>query len=509
MPKLRFSVQEEAENGKVEVCFAKNGAKTRLTAGRGRRTGVLKTKQPLIDCVGPIQPKEQNMKKQLTRRGFIRDAAVGSAALTLLSTRTAPQIFAADAAKPALLGGAPVHTGGWPKWPEWRQAWEGQGLDVLRSGHWFRGAGEHVAEFEAGYAKLLGAKRCLGCASGTTALLISLHVMDVDAGDEVITSPYTFIATYNAILLNHALPIFADTDPATLTMDPATIESRITDRTRAILPVHIYGMPCDMDPINAIAKKHKLAVVEDSCQGWLAEYKGRKCGTLGDLGAFSFQNSKHIPSGEGGAVTGMSDDLIDRATAFHNCGRATGTFQGKGSFTRGSNYRMQQFQAVILMQQFDKLIQETEVRRQNADYLIEGLKQIAGAQPVRLPENSRAVWHLFPFRYDAKAFNGLSRDKFVRAMGAEGIPLSTGYTEQYFDGLIAEACASRGFKRLFSPERLKACRESWKELKGNRQVCETTVALGQNMLLTDRNAMDHILAAIKKIQAHSPMLAKA
>src|SRR5256885_7947066 len=104
--------------------------------------------------------------------------------------------------------------------------------------------------------------------------------MDVDAGDEVIVSPYTFIATYNAILINKALPVFADTDPATLTMAPASIESRITERTRAILPVHIYGMPCDMDPINAIARKHKLAVIEDACQAWLAEYKGRKCGTL-------------------------------------------------------------------------------------------------------------------------------------------------------------------------------------------------------------------------------------
>ena len=153
----------------------------------------------------------------------------------------------------------------------------------------------------AAYANLLGAKRCLATASGTTALIVSLHVMDVDAGDEVIVSPYTFIASYNAILTHKALPVFADTDPATLTMDPASIESRITERTRAILPVHIFGMPCDMDPINAIARKHKLAVVEDACQAWLAEYKGRKCGTLGDLGCFSFQESKHLPAGEGGA----------------------------------------------------------------------------------------------------------------------------------------------------------------------------------------------------------------
>jgi dTDP-4-amino-4,6-dideoxygalactose transaminase len=238
-----------------------------------------------------------------------------------------------------------------------------------------------VPDFETAYANLLGARRCLATASGTTALITSLYVVGVDAGDEVIVSPYTFSATYNAILINKALPVFADTDPATWNMDPASIESRITERTRAILPVHIYGLPCDMDPINAIAKQHDLAVVEDACQAWLAEYKGQKCGTLADLGCFSFQNSKHIPSGEGGAVTGNRDDLLDRCHAFHNCGRATGSFQGSGCFTRGSNFRMQHFQAAMLLQQIDKLVQETEIRRANADYLIANLEEIPRHHP--------------------------------------------------------------------------------------------------------------------------------
>jgi dTDP-4-amino-4,6-dideoxygalactose transaminase len=427
-----------------------------------------------------------------------------------LSARKAPMALAADADKPALLGGAPVHAGGWAPWPAWHQSWEPAVLDVLRSGKWYRGEGGHVADFEAAYAKLLGAKRCVATASGTTALLVALHVMDVDAGDEVIVSPYTFIATYNAILINKALPVLADTDPATLTLDPASIESRITDRTRAILPVHIYGMPCDMDPINAIARKHKLAVVEDACQAWLAEYKGRKCGTLGDLACFSFQNSKHIPAGEGGAVTGNSDDLLDRCHAFHNVGRATGNFRGaKPFFTRGSNYRMQHFQAVILLQQFDKLVRETAARRGNADYLSTQLQQIPGIRPARLPEQSQAVWHLYPFRYDAAQFHGLPRDQFLTALSAEGVPCSGGYHEQYFDGLLDEAIQSRGFKRLFSAERLKTYRESFHSLKGNREVCATTVALPQNLLLAQRKDMDHIVEAARRIQTHSAALAKA
>jgi perosamine synthetase len=449
------------------------------------------------------------MKNQLTRRAFVRTAAAGSAALAWLSAGRAPAVFAAEADKPALLGGTPAHQGGWPKWPEWRESWEPEVLKVLRSGQWSRaGGGRQVADFETAYAELIGAKRCLATASGTTALITALHAMGVDAGDEVITSPYTFIATYNTILIHKALPVFADTDPVTLTMDPASIESRITERTRAIVPVHIYGLPCDMDPINAIAKKHNLAVVEDACQAWLAEYKGHKCGTLGDLGCFSFQNSKHIPSGEGGAVTSDSDPFLDRCTAFHNCGRATGTFQGSGCFSRGSNFRMQHFQAAILLQQIDKLVKETEHRRENADYLTTGLKEIPGVEPVRLPENSRAVWHLYPFRYDAKQFGGLPRDRFLKALGAEGVPCSGGYGQQYYDGLLDEAIASRGFQRLFSAQRLKAYRDSLQELKGNKQVCETTVGMFQTLLLAGRSEVDQILAAIRKIQVHSAALAK-
>lgn len=427
----------------------------------------------------------------------------------VLGATVAPPLVRAATGKAAMLGGTPVHAGGWRSWPEWREAWEPDVLAVLRSRKWFRGSGTKVNDFEEAYAQLLGAKKCLATASGTTALIVSLHVMDVDAGDEVIVSPYTFIASYNAILSCKALPVFADTNPETLTIDPAAIESRITDRTRAIMPVHIFGMPCDMDPIGAIARKHKLAVVEDACQAWLAEYRGRKCGTIGDLGCFSFQESKHLPSGEGGAITGMSEELIDKCNSFHNCGRSVGTNKGTGSFTRGNNYRMQHFQAAILLQQLDKLVQDTARRRESADYLTAALKQIPGIRPVRLPEGSRPVWHLYAFRYDAAQFSGLGRDKFMKALSAEGVPCSSVYHEQYFDGLLDETIQSRGYQRLFSAARLKAYRDSFQELKGNREVCATTVAITQNMLLADRPEIDHIVEAVRKVQANSAELAKA
>ena len=171
---------------------------------------------------------------------------------------------------------------------------------------------------------------------------------------------------------------------------------------------------------------------------------------------------------------------------------------------------MTQAQAVILSQQFDKLVKETEIRRANADYLSANLRQIPGITPMRLPENSRAVWHLYAMRYDAAQFNGLSREKFAQAVSAEGVPCAGSvYHEQYYDGLLDEAIASRGFKRLWSAERLKAYRDSFQELKGNKQVCETTVAITQNMLLGDRRSIEDILEAARKVQASSAALAKA
>ena len=171
---------------------------------------------------------------------------------------------------------------------------------------------------------------------------------------------------------------------------------------------------------------------------------------------------------------------------------------------------MTQAQAVLLSQQFDKLVKETEIRRANADYLSANLCQIPGITPVRLPENSRAVWHLYAMRYDKAQFNGLTREKFAQAVSAEGVPCAGGvYHEQYYDGLLDEATASRGFKRLWSAERLKAYRDSFQDLKGNKQVCETTVAITQNMLLADRSNIDHIIEAVRKIQANSAELAKA
>ncbi len=448
-------------------------------------------------------------KANLSRREFLTTTSTGVVATLASGALAADTVMPGKkAGKLAAAGGEPVRRKGWPPWPVWDRSAEEDILTVLRSGNWYRGQGTRVTEFEKRYAALIGAKNCLATASGTTALITALHVLGVEAGDEVIVSPYTFIASYNVIFMVKALPVFADTNPETFTVDPGAIEARITERTRAILPVHILGLPVEMDPILSIAKKHNLVVVEDACQAWLAEYKHRKCGTVGDLGCFSFQNSKHLPAGEGGAVAGMDQLTVDRCHAFHNCGRAHGLYKPEGGNpARATNFRMQEFQAVILMSQMKRLEADTQLREQNAQYLSSRLQHVPGIAPVKLnPGATRAVYHLYPFRYNPEAFNGAPRHKFLEALNAEGIPCSGGYGPQNKDGLIEEALNSKSYQRLFSKERLKKYREE-NILPKNDQLCQQAVWFTQNMLLSTRQDMDDIADAIEKIYENKDKLA--
>lgn len=438
--------------------------------------------------------------KNITRRRFLTAAPIGTAAVYSAGSLSAfaPVIRNNDTL--AMLGGQPVRTKKWSGWPVWDRSAEDEIMEVLRSGNWFRGRGKLVSQFEKKYAELLGAKACCATASGTTALLVALYVAGVDAGDEVLVSPYTFIATYNVVFQNKALPVFVDTDIETFTMNPEKIEERINERTKAILPVHILGLPCDMDSINAVAKKHNLVVIEDACQAWLAEYRGKKCGTLADMGCFSFQNSKNLPSGEGGAVTSMNEELIDKCHSFHNCGRSFGSVQNKGANAfRGTNFRMQEFQSVILMSQMKRILKDADIRSENAAYLTSRIKEIPGIIPYKLANGAtRSAYHLYPFRYKKEHFNGAPKRKFLQALNREGIPCSGGYGPQYKHGLIKEALESRGYKRLFSKERIK---QYWDEnhYPDNDRLCEEAVWFSQSMLLGTRGDMDDIADAIQKI----------
>jgi dTDP-4-amino-4,6-dideoxygalactose transaminase len=294
--------------------------------------------------------------------------------------------------------------------------------------------------------------------------------------------------------------VFVDSDPETFLLDPKKIEARITDRTSAVLPVHIYGLPADMDSINKTAKSHNLKVVEDACQAWTAEYRGKRVGTQGDLGCFSFQNSKNLPAGEGGAIVSNNEDLIDRCHAAHNCGRPFGNMKALPGYPyRGGNFRMQQSQALILMSQMNRIEKDNDIRLANAQYLNKELKEIPGIIPYKMADGAtRSAYHLYPFRYIKEKFNNVPKEKFLKALEAEGIPGSSGYAPQNNDGLFEEAFNSRGYKRLFSEARLKKWREE-NHLPGNDQLCSEAVVFYQSILLGSKSDMEDIVKAITKI----------
>jgi perosamine synthetase len=436
---------------------------------------------------------------EVTRRRFI----AASGAVVAAGSMGAYTNARTTATKLACKGGDPVRTGGWQAWPVWNAEDDEDVLSVVHSGNWYRFRGNQVAEFEKRYAQMLGVKRCVCSVNGTHSLLTALECLDVGVGDEVITSPYTFIATYSVIVGSCALPVFADTDPETFQLDPDTIESRITENTRAIMPVHILGLPANMDRINEIARKHRLVVIEDACQAWLAEWRGAKCGGLGDLGCFSFQNSKHITCGEGGAITGHDEALMDRVFSYHNCGRPYGSHQQP---IMGTNRRMTEIQAAILMSQLKRLEADTKRRHENAEYLTQRLKDIPGIVPHRLyPEVTQAAYHLYPFRYKKEHFNHVSRRDFLRALSAEGIPCSGGYGPQYRDASLKLALESKNFRRSFPAARLK---RYWEEmdLPRNDQLCQEAVWFPQQVLLHSKQEMDQIADAVLKIYENRDQL---
>jgi dTDP-4-amino-4,6-dideoxygalactose transaminase len=444
------------------------------------------------------------MREPRSRRRFLGAMSAAGAAIGLLPRST---IGREDEA-PAILGGKPVRDRPFPDWPVIGENDEKAWNEVLRKKRWCRLGGDYANEFEAAWARTLGAKYCLAVANGTSALITSLAALGVGPGDEVIVPPYTFVATVNAVLLHHALPIFVDTDMETFQIDARKIEAAITERTRCILPVHLGGSTADLDAIAAVAAKHKIPVLEDACQAHLAEWRGRKVSTVGDLGCFSFQGSKNLNSGEGGAILTSSDQLIEQCRSFQNNGRGTAT-AGFSYVRNGANLRMTEFQAALLMQQMTRLEEQSRRREQNAAYLSEMLKEIPGITPARMYQGcTRNAYHLYMFRYDHAHFEGLPRSRFLEALHAEGIPASGGYQPLDKEPFLKNTLQTRGFQAIFGQERVSAYLGNT-HCPANDQLCEVAVWLTQTMLLGPRSDMDQIAEAVRKIQKNGAKLAKA
>jgi len=450
------------------------------------------------------------VNKTFKRREFVKQSSFVTAG-AILAPGLTPSLFANSttvAGDPAILGGQPVRTKNWPGWPIWNpETDEKRVIEDIRSGVWSRGL--ITTEFEEKWAKTIGAKRSLLVVNGTSALITSLIQLNIGGGDEVIVPPYTFIATVAAVIATGAIPVFADVDPETFQINPDKIEEKITPRTRAIIPVHILGLPANMPRILEIAKKHNLVVVEDACQAHLAEIDHQKVGTFGHAGCFSFQNSKNLAIGEGGAIVSNDEEFMDKCYSYHNYGNPYGTVVGSvgtGTVIPGTKLRITEYQAAIGLAQLKRLDEQTTTRNVNAEYLKSKIKTIPGIIPYKLNDHvTRAAFHLFPFRYKKEEFKDLPRAEFLNALKAEGVPCSNGYLPLNKMPFLANAFKTKNYQKMYPEDMLDINKYNENnKCPANDRLCnEEAVWFGQNMLLGSKSDMDDIAIAIEKIHHNS------
>lgn len=294
--------------------------------------------------------------------------------------------------------------------------------------------GSRVKAFELAFAKMVGIKYALAVNSATAALHCSVVAVGVGFGDEVIVTPWSFTASAVAALMASAIPVFADVNPQNFCLDPKSIEKAITKYTKAIIIVHLFGRPAPMDEIMTIAKKHHLAVIEDAAQAPLATYKGKKVGTIGDLGVFSFTASKQMTTGgEGGMVITNNPKLAQRVSWMRNHGEVQGELHTKEEMVGilGYNYRMTEINAAIGLVQLKKLPLWLQKRRTYAKYLIEHLEDIPFLEFPKEGKNWTNSYFVFPIRFNQEKA-GVHRNVFAKALEAEGIPTPIGYVKPLY-----------------------------------------------------------------------------
>ena len=363
-------------------------------------------------------------------------------------------------------------------------------LEVLDSGNWWYG--ERVRKFEQEFAAFQGVKHCISCTNGTVALEIALQALGIGHGDEVIVPPFTFIATATAALRIGAAPVFVDVDDS-WNIDPDLIEEAIRPRTRAIVPVHFGGVVADMDLINALAQKHGLFVIEDACHSWGSQWKGNGTGALGRCGVFSFQASKNMTAGEGGAITTNDDALAEVIRSITHSGRLPGK-EWYFHYHVGTNARITEFAAAVLSAQLSRMPEHTAARTRNGNYLDERIASIEGLTPQPAdPRMTRRARHLYCLRIDPELF-GCTREQLIKAADAEGLPLAAGYPHPLYKQPIF-ATPRNGIDYT-------ACRCPVAE-----DLCyRSAVWFRHTLLLSARADMDDIVAVLEKVKRHAHKL---
>ncbi len=403
----------------------------------------------------------------------------------------------------ALLGGTPACTESFPRWPQWGEEEMSRLKEALESGYWGLDS-KITAEWEERFAQIQRAQYTVSVANGTVSLMVALRALGIGRGDEVIVPSYTFMATAAGVLWCHAIPVFADIQPGTFNLDPESARAAITSRTKAIIPVHIAGCPCDMDAFRTLADEKGIALIEDAAQAHGAVWNGKGIGAIGEIGSFSFQSSKNLAAGEGGMLVTERKDLWEICTSLKNCGRRPGGAEYE-HYTLGSNLRMTAFQSAVLLAQAERFERQFTEREKNWAFLKSAIADIPGiGLQERDPRIERHALHLLILRYDPTCFAGLPRAEFLRALEAEGVPCRPGYRPLHRErGFLDDS--QTFLKDLGLPDYAR------QELPVTEKVCaETAVWLRQNTLLGGTTkSVEAIAEAIRKISCGAGDLKKS
>jgi len=412
--------------------------------------------------------------------------------------------------KLAIAGGSPVRTESFIAWPQFDDREKSGILDVLESRNWggYPSPNQLADLFAQRFAAHHDAKHALCAANGTVTIEIALKAIGLAPGDEVIVPAYTFEATAAPVLRLGGIPVFVDISPDTYCIDAEAAEAAVTSRTRAIIPVHLAMNMADMDAVTELAARHGLKIIEDCAHAHGARWRNRGAGSIGDAGSFSMQSSKLMTAGEGGVVTTGDDEVFEVAQSYVNCGRASKTDRF-GHRILGFNYRMTEFQAAILLAQLERLPEQTELRAARANRLSEGLSGISGISLFRKDERltTQAIYQ-FIFKYEAESFGGASRDRFVAALEAEGIPSDGLFYEPVYRSALFQV-DPRDFPMLQS--------STMEELPWAKTRCPVaeqaayreSVWLPHQVLLGSEPDVDQIVEAIQKIQSNPDELIRA
>ncbi|MBI4817123.1 MAG: DegT/DnrJ/EryC1/StrS family aminotransferase [Deltaproteobacteria bacterium] len=406
----------------------------------------------------------------------------------------------------ALRGGEPVRTKPWATWPERGQLEVDAVSAVVTGGRWggFPAPGPEAARFALSFAEYVRVSHCVLAANGTVTLKVILRALGVGARDEVIVPSLTWIATAGAAVYVNAIPVFADVDPDTLCLDPEDVARKITSRTRAIIPVHLGSSMADMDALEAICRPRGIAIIEDCAHAHGMAWKGRPAGSIGDAGSFSFQSSKLLTAGEGGAITTNDRVLAEKCQALVNCGRKEPGYDSFEGRVFGWNDRITELQATLLSAQLSRLDDQHSRRAANVAHFEQRLAEIRGLRVQRRdPRITRHTFYELVLLYDRAEWKGLPRDRFVEALEAEGVPADGGFyvpiphrVAEIFPLSAREYPETFGrYGRALTPEGAPTPRAAY-------AAYEQTVWLHHSLFLGTTEDVDDIVAAMTKIREH-------